>query len=349
MRTRALWASYVDTFPMVTEWAEWSEAEAAAKWDAALTTLPDYNVYQAYSWGEFKKRSGWIVRRGSVLVHSEPVAMAQCLVRELRSARVVVVWVPGGPVGSEVGRFRLGETLQERYRGWYLYLRANILEEAQSANRADMASAGWTPVQTRLGSNLTFHLDLAPDEKTRRRSLTSNWRHNLKRGEQRGGIIQVWDENQPLEPVYAVYHETNRLKGIPERFSIDDLQALRRTQGRAFTLAVVIGKDQRPCAIRGFARIGNKAYDLIAGVSSVGREQYSNYSLTWKLLELAREQGVHLYDLSGADPDAAASVFNFKKGLGGRLVSLVGEWEWARSWWLRWGVNFGIRFRSAQI
>ena len=63
----------------------------------------------------------------------------------------------------------------------------------------------------------------------------------------------------------------------------------------------------------------------------------------WRLLGLAREQGVRLYDMNGADPQGAAGIFNFKQGLGGRIVPLLGEWEWAPSRLLQWGTNLMIR------
>lgn len=333
----------------MTEWVEWSESEAAVKWDAALSALPCYNLYQTYGWGEFKRRHNWIIRRGSVIIDGAPAAMAQCLIREIRPVRVVIVWVPGGPAGRVEGRLRLGETLRQRYREKAFCLRTNVLVEGGAEEKMEMMAAGWVAASAEVGCPLTIHLDLGPDEQARRRALTVNWRHNLKRGEERGTVIEVWEPTRSLETVYAVYRETSRLKGIPESMNLADLYALREALGSSLTLAVAVRDEKKPCAFRGFGRIGDRAQDLLAGLSCSGRKYYANYPLMWRLLELAREQGARLYDMSGADPKRAPGVFDFKNGLGGRLMPLVGEWDWSSSVWLRRALNAAVRYRGGRL
>lgn len=326
------------------EWAEWSDAEAATKWDVALTALPNYNLYQSYGWGEFKRRHGWSIRRGSVVINGAQVAMAQCLVREIQPARIVVAWVPGGPAGSLTGWLELGTVLQRRYHGRAFYLRANILLEGANPEYVKaLSSTGWVPASVLVGTPLTFHLDLTPDETVRRRALTGNWRHNLQRGEQRGSQVELWEGGRSMDVVYGVYQRMAWLKDIAQTFTLDDLRAMQAILSSSFTLAVAIANDGYPCAIRGFAKLGTRAHDLIAGVSEKGRKLYAGYLLMWRLLQCARDQGVVLYDLSGADPKAPG-VFNFKKGLGGQQVHFVGEWDWSTSLWLRRGVNLATRF-----
>lgn len=332
---------------MVIAWEDWSDSEAAAKWDATLTAAPGCSLYQSYGWGEYKSRSGWEVRRGTVLVDGTPAAMAQCLVREFRAARIGVIWVPGGSSGTRIGCLKLGEALQRCYRGWHIYVRTNILQEEQPDYVSEMIASGWDPAKAKVGHPRTFLLDLLQDPEARRRKLTGNWRHNLTRAEQRGATIELWDETKSLDLVHAIYRETNRRKGVTETVSLADFDAMRKLLGRGFTMAAAIGSDQRPCAMRAFGKLGDRAYDLIAGVSAAGRKDYSNYLLMWRLLEIARQQGVSVYDLSGADETGVPGVFNFKKGLGGRLVAFMGEWEWASSRWLGSGVNLALRFRHS--
>ena len=328
---------------MTTEWYEWTEAEAFSRWDALLTTLPDYNMYQAYGWGEFKRQKGWRLRRGSVMIDGVTEALAQCLIREIRAVRAAIIWVPGGPVGSLAGRWGLGEALRKVYRGWRICLRSHMLGEGQAEETRAMAAAGWVQPMARLAPSLSVHVDLSLDDAARRAALTANWRHNLTRGQRRGAAIEVWGTGSPLEPIYAVYQDMTRLKGIKPAMSFDDLKTIRAIFGGAFTLAVAVEGRGAPCAVRAFVKVGTRGQDFLAGVSEKGRQSYGNYPLMWRLLELAREQGVCLYDMNGADPKRAAGIFNFKQGLGGRIVPLLGEWEWAPSRVLQWGANLMIR------
>lgn len=331
---------------MVIEWANWPEAEAAAHWDAALTAFPDYNLYQSYGWGEFKRRHGWQVQRGIVLVDGAQEAMAQCFVREIRPARIIVIWVPGGPAGSAAGRLHLREALARRYSGRTVYLRMNIQQEERIPDTVGLKQAGWLQARAPLGCRSTFHLDLTLDETVLRTALSGNWRHNLRRGEERCRTMDVWSDGKPLEALYAVYRESAHRKKMSPAFSLDDVRALRSLLGQSFTLAFCHGDSGEPLAVRGYGAIGRVGHDLIAGVTPQGRKDYASYFLLWRMLNLAKEQGVTLYDLSGVDPEAAGGVFNFKKGLGGRSVTLVGEWEWSNARWARFISNLAIRLRA---
>ncbi len=334
--------------PTAAEWVEWTEADARATWDATLTTLPDYNIYQSYCWGEFKRRQGWVVRRGSVVLDGVMVAMGQCLIREAPAIKVAVVWLPGGPVGTAAGWIRFGEALQRRYQGWRLYLRMHPLAEESSNDIGLLQAAKWHRPRVRLAPRDTFHVCLTSDEPSRYAALSSNWRHNLKRGMQRGHVIEPWGFAQPLEPIYDVVREAARLQRIRRPLSLEDLKMMREMLQEQLVLMVALGDDGKPCAIRAFARIGARAQDVLAGVSAHGRKRYANYPLMWRILERARRQGATWYDLNGADPDGATGVYNFKKGLGGRLVSRMGEWEWAGAKWLRMGMRVVITLRGAR-
>ncbi len=330
----------------MTEWVDWSDAEAATTWDAALMKFADYNLYQSFGWGEFKRRRRWDVRRGNLVVDGVQVGMAQCLVREVRVARTKIVWMPGGPAGDLSVGCRIAEAFRRRHRGWLLYFRTNVLSDATAEDARLLGEAGWRRAAHPLSRPLTFHVDLAAGDAALRHGLSSNWRHNLKRGEQRGGVVCEWDPGAPLEPVHAVYRDTARLKGIDETLGLDDLYAMREVFGDRFRLVAALDDGGEPCAIRGFARVGARAHDLVASVSDSGRKRYSSYPVTWRLLQLAREDGVDLYDMSGADPDGAAGVFNFKKGLGGRAVDMVGEWEWATGRAIRWVADRVLSHRA---
>lgn len=331
------------------EWVEWPETASAEAWDTALVALPDHTIFQAHAWGEYKRRRGWSVRRGQVAIDGRPGGMAQCLVREIRIARVAIVWVPGGPAGGAASRIHLGAALRRRYRGWLLCLRANFMAERQPGDDGRLVEAGWAPARVRVGHPVTFHLDLRTDLEARRAALHGNWRHNLRRGERRDILVKPWPATDPLEAVHAIYREMSGLKGVAPTMSLGDLEALRGELGPSFTLAAALDRDGTVVAVRGFAGVGARAHDMIAAVSRVGRALYATYPLTWRLLELARSQGAGLYDLGGADLVGAPGVYNFKKGLGGREVEMIGEWEWATSRLLRWGVNRAALGRDLRV
>lgn len=335
--------------PVVIEWVEWSDDEAAARWNAVLETFPTYNLYQSFEWGEYKRRAGWSVFRGSVLVDGRTQLLVQGMCRSVRAIRGLFVWVPGGPAGDLSAGLDLGPCLRQRFGARYVFLRMNILHESYGTDVKALAGAGWHPASVRVGYPSTFHVDLTRGEVVRRGALTANWRHNLKRGEERGGRVEMWDAQRPLAPVYEVYQEMCRLQRIPVAISLEGFEAMRCSLGDAMTLVVALDRGDQVSAMRSFGRIGERAYDLMAAVTTEGRRTYANYPLMWRVLDLAQEQGVRLYDMSGADPQGAIGVFHFKKGLGGRLVTYMGEWDWGSHGWLRRLVNVGVRARRRAL
>jgi hypothetical protein len=324
---------------VVIEWCEWPETATAAAWDAALSALPEPTVFQAHAWGEYKRQAGWKVVRGQIVVDGSPRGMAQCLVRELRIARVAVVWIPGGPAGDPADRVHLGHALRQRYRRWSLCLRANFTAERRLTDADTLQTSGWSPADVRVGHPVTFHVDLGLDLAVRQTALHANWRRNLHRGRQRGVSVQPWPDGASLEPAHAIYRDMSELKGVRPTMSVEDLHGLRAAFGRNLTLASAVDRDGALLAIRGFVRIETRAQDIIAAVAREGRAAYASYPLTWDVLQMAEAQGVRVYDLGGADAERATGVYNFKRGLGGREVTMIGEWEWTTSRLARWGLN----------
>ncbi len=311
--------------------------------------LQGHTYYQSYEWGEYRRRHGWTPRRGTVLSGGRVAAMAQFLVREIRAARVAIVWLPGGPAGSREQLALLPAALRERYRGWLLYLRANSVRDAWPEYDAALTQQSWRRPRIALGSRFTFQLDLRADSVVRREALSQNWRHNLARSERRGSQVTECAGTALTESAYQVVADTFERKGLRPPFELADLHALHGAFGPAFLVTVAHDDENRATAVRGCIRFGDRADDFVSGASDRGRRGYDNYAVTWHLINRAGDQGAATYDLGGADPVTASGVYTFKRGLGGRGVDLVGEWEWSNSRILSWGLNSLIERRPGRL
>ena len=96
---------------------------------------------------------------------------------------------------------------------------------------------------------------------------------------------------------------------------------------------------------------GVKAFYWRAATGRAGRELSASYAMIYQLLEHLQKLGVAELDFGGIVPRSAAmaGINHFKQGFGGEPVQYLGEWEWAHSWWLRWGANLAIRRRRDQL
>jgi hypothetical protein len=67
-------------------------------WDEALTYSEDYNVFQSYMWGEFKKTTGWVPERWIASdKNGDIICMVQILIKSF-PAGFKIGWATGGPV-----------------------------------------------------------------------------------------------------------------------------------------------------------------------------------------------------------------------------------------------------------
>lgn len=292
-----------------------------AEWDAAVAALPGANAFQSASWARHKADSGW--RPARALADG---AAAQALVKDLPGG-TRLLWSRGGPVGDPtLWDAGLRGALAAAAGGAFVYGRVCSYREADAASVRALVAAGWERPATPLDRNMTYLLDLAPEPDALLAGLSTNWRHNLKRGMARAEA-SAWPEPDPVE-MEKVYKAMESLKGLPPQHRAGELGSMVRALGGSMVLrrAVV---DGRTIALRACAVFGSSAIDLLAAATEEARKVYASYACLWSLVLESRRLGAKTYDLGGADPAAAPGVADFKKGVGARLVETLGEWDYA--------------------
>lgn len=301
-------------------------------WDAALACVPGAGIFQSSAWARHKADSGWRPVRALCGPDAAPTAAVQALVKDLPGG-ARLLWSRGGPVGDP-GLWDAGlrDTLSAAAGGTACYARVCSYRESSSADISTLETAGWTRPARPLDRNMTYLLDLTPEPEALREGLSSNWRHNLKRGEKRV-TVSDWTDPDPAE-MERLYIAMESLKSLPPQHRAASLDSLVRALGPALILkrAVV---DGRTVALRACAVFDDTAVDLLAAAGEEARKVYASYALLWPLLVESKRHGAKTYDLGGADPDAARGVADFKKGVGARLIETLGEWDFSRPALLR--------------
>ena len=305
----------------------WSRASLCdADWDAALARLADANAFQSSAWARHKANFGWRPVRAMTGPAGAERAAVQALVKDLPGG-ARLLWSRGGPVGdSALWDAGLRETLTREAGGVLAYGRVCSYRALDPAAAQALSAAGWERPTRALDRGMTYLLGLAPEPEALRERLSVNWRHNLKRGNERA-VVADWTDPDPAE-MESVYRRLESLKGLAPQHRADSLGSLVRALGPSLILkrAVV---DGRTVALRACAVFGGAAVDLLAAATEEARKVYASYSLLWSLLLESRRRGALGYDLGGADPDAARGVADFKKGTGARLIETLGEWDFA--------------------
>ena len=332
-------------FLMVT----WNKITDFLDWKEASGMLGASNYLQMWGWGEYRSCFGWeplrCVARGK---GGRPVAMAQILIRRL-PGRLAMVWVPGGVMGDTASWApSFFDGVRELTGIRRLLLRINDLRPSAAADVVQLRANGWArPIRPLTsGLSLLWNIDVPGAE--RRAALSKNWRHNLKRSEKNGLLVEEWPRPD-LDEIAALYREMESLKSLPQQISGAEVEKMMVSLAGNILCFRCVDDAGRLVALRACALENNRAWDLLAAAGESARRLYATYLTLWRLVDECHARGVTTYDLSGIDPLNNKGVWYFKRGTGAVPVEYLGEWEMASSEWLRRGMNIALALRGGRV
>ncbi len=298
----------------------------ADAWDRQVDAL-EGNFYQSYGWGEVRKVAGWSPLRLVAKQGESIVALVSVLLKH--KLGVAVCWIPGGPSGAVVLAIEsLAGAIKKAVQSQFLYCRIGMVREESAAGIQMMEQASWSRPEISLNSGMTMLYSLHGDEPDRYMRTSSNWRHNLKRSARYNSTIEHW-VNPDATAIYNLYREMEALKGLPVQHSKDELLLTLTECIRNVIVYRCVDTEGKLVAIRAAGICGNSALDLLAAANEKARSIYATHATLWALLNHCSQLGIAEYDLSGVDPVRNKGVYDFKHGTGARLVTTLGEWEWA--------------------
>jgi lipid II:glycine glycyltransferase (peptidoglycan interpeptide bridge formation enzyme) len=339
---------------MVT-WEEMDETSAADSWDVALQQSRDYHVYQSFSWGEYKRVTGWTpLRLCARNDDGQLCGMAQLLLKPLSNG-ITIGWGPAGPVSQfspQMDLSRLFASLSKRIAeiSKRVYCRFDNYLPRSAEQTASLAPL-LRPSRAKMNSPFSIYFDLSQPvdalferaSKHHRRDLAKALRADLEWKLSCDGTMV-----EQLSRLYAEMRQQRRLR-IP-KITTTDISKLSETfEDRAVILTGFINGAPVSSCLSLVA--GTKAVYTVAAANAEGRRTYASYAMLYVLLNELRARGITEFDFGGINPasQAAGGVNYFKRGFGGNCVERIGEWESATSAWLRWPVNFAVACRNLAL
>jgi len=307
-------------------WVPFNETDSA--WDELVTGLGVVSPYQLSSWSRFRETYGWRPMR---FIATSRVAAVQFLTkRPMRALRIA--WSPGGPAGltdSAASLLELSTAIREYMGDWPQYIRLSDSRLESDAHASDYHKSGWRTCSTRLSAIQTLLLVIPSDAHELVNGYSSNWSRNLRRGEQRGIVSEVWEDPNPKE-LADLYRDVVNLKvGVQTDWRTRANDVARFLLCCGSQLLVTRARDQRgnTLAYRGAVRVGERAFDVLAASSVAGRKTYASHVATHRLLTELSATGCKQLDFGGIDPSSNKGVFDFKHGTGSVKHSYVGEFH----------------------
>jgi peptidoglycan pentaglycine glycine transferase (the first glycine) len=324
-------------------------------WDRILLSLPNPNILQSWSWGQFKARHGWMSTPLFFQEDGQTVAAASVLQRKIPRLPISVLYVPRGPVLNWVEAeladrvLEALERLARQRRALFVKIDPDVYygddvpsfsprPACGAAITSLLEARGWCFSSDQIQFRNTVLLDLHQSEEELLGGMKQKTRYNTRLAARRGVTVRAIDAHnlggmgRALEVFYELYAETAQRDGFvirPPAYYYDGWATFLK-EGLAFLLLADF-EGETVAGIMLFL-FGPTAWYMYGASSDRHRRQMPNYLLQWEAIRRTRAAGSTLYDMWGApdvldESDPMWGVVRFKQGLGGQLVRGVGAWD----------------------
>ena len=306
------------------------------EWNRLLEVLDADNLYNSWSWGEYKQKLGWDVHRVVIKVANcdTPVGLFQLQKRNKFLLRLYLIQGGVRIKGDEAFCTDVLNQLCKHYcvSKWRDVIFINYYAEHDEIHFRALLATCFTPVVS--GSMYTFTLDTSDVQSHYQTGLSGNWRHNLKRGQKNSELVISWAQSRDarlaaLARLEGMYLGLGARKGFALPISVNLIKDIV-ADDKKFLVCEAVYKGE-VVAVRVGYRCHNYVIDFLAASSDGAKNNYANYVLIWSLIAKCEEFGLAFFECGGIDPSGNVGVYNFKKGLGGRLLTLGPLWIFSRS------------------
>jgi peptidoglycan pentaglycine glycine transferase (the first glycine) len=334
----------------------------STEWNHLISTLPAPHFLQTWEWSQVKLKYGW----EPLPFTWETSAAAMILKRRLPirglSARLSVLYAPKGPLLDWTNaslRKRVLDDLQsfaKKQGAIFLKIDPDVLlgtgipgadgsiEERGGADmQFELARRGWVYSSDQIQFRNTALIDLTASENEMLARMKQKTRYNVRLAEKKGVAVRVGTADD-LSMLYKMYAETS----VRDGFAIRDegyyqtvwqmfmlkVEGQKSVYGQPSAVPLIAEVDHEPVAGIFLFMFAGRAYYVYGMSRDAHREKMPTYFLQWEAMKRAKSAGCTVYDLWGApetfdESDSMWGVYRFKEGLGGRVVSTLGAWDYA--------------------
>ena len=301
------------------------DAIDAATWDGHHARM-SAALQQDWAYGSCMKTLGVHVLRGLVTRDSEPVALAQFIVRYFGGQLASMALCSLGPVWLASLTAKEKELTYQALKKTIPLnkLRIVLFTPAEEAG-VDLGLSPWRRVMTGQSSVM---LDITKSLPDLRAGLDKRWRHRLGGAENSELTIHRVGTNPGqyrwLLDADIQQRQQRGLLGLPLQFFDLYAQSRQQTSKNMLTVRADIGRDRVAGML--FLIHGEAATYQVGWTSDVGRDQHAHNLILWHGIEELQARGVRVLDLGGVNTIRSAGIARFKMSTGGRVVTYAGSY-----------------------
>ncbi len=299
----------------------WEVDAGSDSWDESLSKLGGHPLQSAL-WGSARRKVDRIAEhRWRAFDGDRLILMARIEERGIPGLGRVA-WIPKGPTWG-------GGRSPEVERVFHAMLKdagyCLVVTDRWVPTEATSFPEGPTPAQT-------IWVDLTRGSDALWKALESKARHGVARARRDGIVSEPSGDRHDLEWFCSLCEETEEAKGFRGPGSLDLMAELLKSGGEHALGSLFVARVGNSRAAGALILRCGKTLHYFWGVTDRKFSRGAGEALQWAIMEWGVAKGCWLYDLEGIDPTGNPGVFNFKKKLGGAIVTLEGKRSTPLSW-----------------
>ena len=205
----------------------------------------------------------------------------------------------------------------------FTYFLPEITDSEES--RSSLQKCGFNRIDTDGYSSIW--LDLQKSEADLRAGLKSNWRNQLNQSLKKGLSLEIDTQGTHLNWLLALNEMDKLLKEFkgPSPALVSNLKRFTKDR-KDFLLLRAIEKGTPVGAVLIIIHEASATY-LVGWNSQEGRKLRAHNYLIWNAIIELKKRNIKWLDLGGINPQEAAGVTAFKRGIGGEEFTLTGSYN----------------------
>lgn len=318
----------------------------ANNWDDFVAGSTQAHYAQTTSWASYRKASGWNTYFLTVRNQGQTVASCLALHKSIKNlAAGGVIYVSRGPVfapnlpnRSQVAELMLRELIKLTRRKIAVLRISPDFQSDDTWLKEILAHQRCQTAAHAIQHTSTMRLDLRKTSEELISAMRRSRRFEVRKFERErppAWTISFECSNNNLATFHQMYVDTLKRQGNSYK-SLEELQRLsEHLQAPKMNLALMYYQDQ-PVAGAILLGHGRRLWYLYGG-SAKGDKLISKAGvyLQWEIIKWGKAQEYTKYDLHGIPLESKAGdpfhgVYTFKKGFGGKMVELIGEYEYSQ-------------------
>ncbi|MCB1555747.1 MAG: GNAT family N-acetyltransferase [Alphaproteobacteria bacterium] len=308
---------------------KWNSLSLPA-WQERFARIRRTNLLQSYDYARAicplnRQKARW----GLITINGEEAGLVQVLEASLCGTLLHAVMLDRGPLwfdgfGAPDHVESFFNTFHKEFPRRFGRKRRVIPEVREATGGPDLLTdLGY--IRHPAPGYQTVWLDLTSDLETLRKNLKSQWRNKLNKAE-KAGLEALWNSgSEDFSAVLRHYSQDRAIKGY-DGPSVRLLQSLHKTFGRNLWIGRAVLKGEMIAAIILICH-GTGATYQVGWTSEKGKQVAAHNLLLWQAVGRLKEAGVKDFDLGGINDESAQGVRDFKKGMGGTVVTLMGQYS----------------------